>query len=101
MKRWLMWSLLGGAAIWLLFKYRQVLPAGEIALAIMPQSIQANYPVTVGTYRIIAVQRPGMQYVQAQGQAGSALTFNAQAAGTFTGNFLSRGGGLWAEIAAA
>jgi hypothetical protein len=42
-----------------------------------------------------------MQYVQAQGQAGSALTFNAQAAGTFTGNFLSRGGGLWAEIAAA
>jgi len=88
-----------GAAAYFIFGRRGA-PAAGVAAKLKPAGVGANEAVTASSYRIIASKRPGMQYVQAQGQVGGTLSFRSASAGTFTRNVVQEGGGLWAEIAA-
>lgn len=68
---------------------------GKLPLA----AVNANEPVTAGTYRVITARRPGLTYVQAAGSIGAAISFSSPKQGMFTRNVLQENGVLFAEVA--
>lgn len=68
---------------------------GKLPLA----AVNANEPVTAGTYRIITARRPGLSYVPVTGSIGSVLSFASPKQGMFTRNVLQENSALYAEVA--
>ena len=72
-----------------------------VAPGMSPAAVAAGETISVeGHYRVLGSRRPGMTYdAVVQGSPPGTVTFLVSKGGTFTRNFVSENGKLFAEIA--
>ena len=90
----------GGIGLAVYLGKRLFTPAAAPATgAFAPAAVVAGQLVSADTYRVLAAQRSGLNYVPAQGSVGGEITFTPSAGGTFTRNVVVVGGQIMAEVA--